>query len=251
MRQQATGERIKDMHATKLVSSMSGALDEITLITGLKVDGTYTKEFLKIFNKFILSHYHMLTTAEVVLAFTMNAANELDEKTDFYGSNLTIEHVGKVLFRYMQKRQNLAKKISEQRQEALAAPEPTKDEIDMQDKTFANEYYRKYLDKDFSSVSLSYAHMIYDVLDRFDLLQYSVKQKKEYYAKAQKARERELSAPSVDFQERKSNTKLMESYVDGILPSSEIELIKQYAKRLALFDRFDIWKAEGKKIIID
>lgn len=231
---------------------MGNILKEICLTTGLKVEEGLSKEFTKVFNKFILAHYGILTPGEIALAFTLNAANDLPEKMEFFGSNLTIEHVGKVLFQYIRKRANLAAKINEERyKQELPPPIPTKDEQEMNDKLFANEYYRKYLYHEFSLVSLEYAHWVYDTLDRFKLIRYTVAEKKRYMEEAELMRQQEIHAPPVDFHKHKEMNRLINAYINNLVPESEKQLVKQYAKRLALMDLFKRWKEQGRNRIFD
>lgn len=238
---------------------MGNVLKEICLITGLKVDDGTGKEFTKMFSKFIREHYTHLSPAEITLAFTLNAAAELPgtsggkdtDKIEFYGSFLTLEHIGSILFRYMQKRGNLAKKLREEDNLQLEAPIPTKEEQEMEDKKFANEYYRKYIANEFSTVSLEYAHWVYDTLDKFDLIVYTVEQKKVYMSEATQIRERQLMVAPADFQEHKNWNRLLKAYTEGMLPDEEKKVVINYAKRLALIDLFKTWKMDGKKRIFE
>ncbi|ACU61312.1 hypothetical protein [Chitinophaga pinensis] len=250
MKQHASSDRIKDLPAQSLVSQVSNALKEICLTTGLKVDEGTATEFSKMFNKFLLAHYSMLTPGEVSLAFTLNAANELPEKIELYGQNLTIEHAGKVLYQYMQKRKKLASKINEQRI-SMEEPQPTQEEIDMNDREFANEYYRKFLNKEFSSASLEYAWMVYDVLDKFNLVPLSPDDKKAIFQEAQAKRDSELGAPAIDREEKKNKLNMIDAYLNDQVPVQEQNLVKSYAKRIALLRLFDQWKQAGKHKIFN
>jgi len=242
------------------VAKMGDILKEICLITGLKVDEGVSKEFTKLFNKFIHAHYANITPSEIVLAFTLNAAGELPgssngketDKIDFYGSSLTIEHVGGILFRYMQKRANLAKKIREEEYLMIEAPQLTKEEQEMEDKNIANEYYRKYINKEFSFVSPEYAHWIYDILDKFQLISYSVDQKKKFMEEAQGLRLHILNEQSIaHVQEYKEVKQLLADYAKNEIPISEKKWVINCAKRIALLDLFKVWKGAGKKRIFE
>ncbi len=134
MRQCAAEDRIRDINTAGLGKKFAAIVNEITLITGLKPPfvikgdekGREVEDmgpFVTLFSKFLLSHYSMITCAEVTLAFRLNASSDLPEKTDFYGSILTIEHVGRVLTQYIRKRANLAAKINDQ----MALPTPDKE----------------------------------------------------------------------------------------------------------------------------
>jgi hypothetical protein len=235
-------------------------VNEITLITGLKVDEANAKPFAVLVSRFLLTYYGMITCSEVTLAFRLNAMGDLPgtngqgkdtDRVDFYGPNLTIDHIGSVLHRYMQKRANLAKKINDQRQTLSEEPPPSQEQIEMNDKLFANEYYRKYLNHEFSSVSLSYAYMVYDTLDKHGQIQLTNSKKKEYMDKAQKERDKEIAAPAISMQEKKSQNKMMEAYLNDIVPIEEVNLVKSYAKRLALLDLFKVWKEAGKLKIFE
>lgn len=202
-------------------------------------------------NKFILAHYGVLTPGEVSLAFTLNAAGDLPEKIELFGPNLTIEHLGKVLIQYIRKRANLAQKLNEQRQNQLQAPPPSKEQQDMEDKQFVNEYYRKYLNNDFSTVTLEYAYMVYDSLDNRGMMQLPLSKKLDYMKEAQAIRDREISAPAITYQERKEQNGLIEMYLNDAVPFEEAERVRRYAKRLALMDLFKVWKEAGKTKIFE
>lgn len=260
MRQCAAEERIKEINAATLGKKFSDVINEITLITGLKVDEANAKPFAVLVSRFLLTYYGMITCSEVTLAFRLNAMGDLQgtngqgkdtDRVDFYGSNLTVDHIGSVLHRYMQKRSNLAQKINNQRQSQLEEPAPSPEQIEMNDKQFANEYYRKFLNNEFSSVSLSYAHMVYDTLDKQGQIHLNNSKKKEYMGQAQKIRDQEISAPAISFEERKAQNRMMEAYLNDLIPMEEVNLVKSYAKRLALMDVFKGWKEAGKTKIFE
>ena len=260
MRQCATGKRIKEMPANSITAQFPKVINEISLITGLKVDPENFEPFALLFSKFLIAHYGLLTCEEITLAFRLNAAGDLEgvndrnlttDKIALYGPFLTIEHIGSVLFRYMQKRGNLARKINEQPQKTIEPPPPTKEQQEMDDKQFCNEYYRKYLNQEFSTVTMEYAYMVYDILDRLRIIQLSVQEKNKYFAEAQKIREQELSAPAISFSERKDQNKLMEAYLNDEIPQTEQQLVKNYAKRLVLFDMFKAWKEHQRRAIFE
>ncbi|MBO9151903.1 hypothetical protein ACFOTA_06770 [Chitinophaga sp. GCM10012297] len=251
MRQQASGEKISEMPINTLLAKLSNSLKEICLMTGLKVEEATGKEFTKLFAKFVLSHYGYLTAGELSLAFSLNAADELPTKTVCYGSNLTIEYVGAILSSYKQKRMALASKIALSASHELPTPELTKEQKESEAKEFCNEYYKKWLERDFSPVTALYAYMVYDTLDKAGIISLTVEEKKHWFAKAQEQRERELSAPSIDRQERKDYNRMMEAYMNNSVPQEEKDLVKNYAKKLALLDYFSSWKLEGKVKIFD
>lgn len=260
MRQCAAEERIKDINTQSLGKKFSDMINEITLITGLKVDEQQAKPFAVLLSKFLLSYYGILSCSEVTLAFRLNAMGDLpgvtgqgkeSEKIDFYGGNLTIDHIGGVLHRYMQKRANLADKLIKQRGVSTDDPPLTPEEEEIQDKSFANEYYRKYLNGEFSAVSLEYAYLVYDTLDKRGMINLSNKQKSAYMEEAQSIRDREIAAPAISRPERKAQNKLMEAYLNDMIPREEANLVKCIAKRLALMDIFKTWKASGKTKIFE
>lgn len=256
MQQLANSTRIKDLPTQSLVAEMGNKLKEILLTTGLKIEESTSVEFTKMFNRFVMAHYGILTPGEVALAFTLNAAGQLPgdngrgqqtEKIELFGPHLTIEHVGGVLYRYMQKRANLAKKIVEQgTRNLLPEPEPTPEQQEASDREFANEYFRKFLTGEFSTISVQYAYMVYDVLDRQKVIQLSVKKKKEYFDQAQKNRDQEIALPPASRQEKNEMLNLMDSYMNDAVPMSEQALVKSYAKRLALLDYMKKLKEEGQ-----
>ena len=260
MRQCAAEEKIKDINAATLGRKFSEVINEITLITGLKVDEGNAKPFAVLVSRFLLTYYGIITCSEITLAFRLNAMGDLPgingqgketDRIDFFGSNLTVDHIGGVLHRYLQKRSNLAQKLSAQRQQLLEDPPPSPEQIEMNDKLFANEYFRKYLHNEYSSVSLSYAYMVYDTLDRHGKIQLTNSKKKEYMEKAQKERDQEIAAPAISMQEKKLQNKMIEAYRNDLIPIEEINLVKSYAKRLALMDQFKAWKEAAKTKIFE
>ncbi len=253
MRQCAAEEKIRDINTNGLGKKFSDLINEITLITGLKVDEQTAKPFAVLFSKFLLAYYGTLTCPEVALAFRLNSMNQLPgingngkdtDRIDFYGPNLTIDHVGGVLSRYMQKRANLASKINEQPATFMEAPAPSPEDQLLDDKRFCNQYYQKYIERQFSPISLEYAHMVYDMLDRLKAINLSVTEKKQHFEAAQENRHRELAAPSLDRDEKKEKNRLMEAYLNETVPESETMLVKNNAKRLALLKQFDTWKTK-------
>jgi len=238
------------MHLNSLLSELDKAFAEISLITGLRVDAAFAKEFAKKVSKFVLEHYSMLTVRELVFAFDLNAVGELNDQeakpVSFYGQILTIDILGKVLFRYIQKRAELARKLNEQRQEAKELPPPSPEQQEMDDKLFCNEYYRKYLNQEFSPVSQEYAHMVYNILDRLKEIPYTAEEKKVFMAGAQVIRDKEIAAPTVDRSERAEQNRLVEGYLNGEVPVAEHQLVINYAKRLALLDLFKTWKDQKR-----
>jgi len=235
-------------------------INEITLITGLRVDEQQAKPFAVLLSKFLLSYYGMLSCSEVTLAFRLNAMGDLagftgqgkeSDKIDFYGCNLTIDHIGGVLHRYMQKRANLAGKLANQREDSNYDPPLTPEQIEMEDKMFANEYFRKYLNGELSNISMEYAYLVYDTLDKRGMIGLSNKKKTTYMEEAQRIRDREIAAPPVSFSERKAQNKLMEAYLNDMIPREEANLVKCIAKRLALMDILKTWKATGITKIFD
>lgn len=251
MRQRANDVKIKNMTVKALILEMGKVQKEICLISGLKVDDGTAKEFIKLFIRFLLVHYSMLTCGEISLAFVLNASGKLGERVEYYGSILTLEHVGKVLSLYMAKRAALAKKLNENNSTEKELQPPTREQQEMDDMLFSNEYYRKYLSGEFSSVSYEYAHMVYDILDANKLIPYTIAEKNVFMGKAEKLRQQELTTPATGFNERRELNKLVEAYLNNLLPASEILLVKNYAKRLALFELFVLWKSQGRKRIFE
>lgn len=246
MRQAATGDRIRELTANSLLTKTANVVKEICLITGLKVEEQNAVEFTKIVNKFLLTHYGELTHSEVSLAFSMNAAGELPTKTVCYGSNLTPEHIGGVLHAYRLKRVDLATKIAEMKHPEISEPALTEEEKYEQAKLFCEEYYQKWLSRDFSTASLSYAHMVYDDLEQIGLIRFTVEEKKKFFGEAQQVRDQEISAPTVDWNERKDRSRLMELYMNDSVPNDEKILVRNYAKRMALLHFFKSCKEEGR-----
>lgn len=260
MRQCAAEERIKDINIQSIGKKFSDLINEITLITGLKVDENNAKSFAVLFSKFLLTYYSVLSCSEITLAFRLNSMNELPgvngqgkdtDRIDFYGQNLTIDHIGGVLHRYMEKRANLAAKIGQQRQVTIEEPKLTPEQQDMEDKKFVNEYYRKYLNGEFTHVSLEYAHMVYDSLDKRGMVNLTNSEKNKYMQEAQTFRDKELALPATNRVERRQMHCLMEAYLNDSVPVEEKERVRRYAKRLVLMDLFNSWKGKGQKIIFE
>lgn len=244
-------EPIRSLPAQTLVSKIGNVIKEICLVTGLKVEEEYSKEFTKTVVIFLRAYYSYLTPSEITTAFHLNAAGELPTKTVIYGSNLTINYIGWVLSGFKDLRSKLADKIKGMRHPELPEPEPTPEEIDDQERRFCNDYYQKWLSRDFSPVTLQYAHMVYDSLDRMSIIQLSVNQKQEYFSQAQAIRKSEIEAPTVDWSERKLRNRLIQDYLNDAVPHDEKELVKNYAKRLALLDYFKSCKEKGTQSLFD
>lgn len=251
MRQRAADVKIKELSAQALVIEIGKVQKEICLTTGLKVEEGTAKEFVKLLIRFLLVHYSILSCGEVSLAFTLHASGKLTDRIEFFGSVLTLEHIGKILSLYMAKRAALAKKLNENTGTSIELPAPTKDEQNSSDKSFVNEYYRKYLSDEFSTVSKEYAYLVYNVLDENKLITYTTKEKNSFLYEAERLREQEISAPAINFKDRKDLNKLMEAYINNQLPNSEVILLKNYAKRLAVFSLFDQWKKEGRQKVFE
>lgn len=249
MRQTANSEPIGKLPINSLISKVTSALKEVCLITGLKVEDQYSIEFVKVVSRFLRNHYNFLTPGEVALAFHLNAAGELPTKTVCFGSTLTLEHIGNVLYSYKQKRALLAAKLQE-----LKAPEPeeklTEEEIKQQEREFAQGFYERWLRKDLSPVSLSYAYMVYDTLYRSRVLILSPEEKKQWLELAESERQKELALPATDRWKKKEIDQIMDAYLNGAIPKEEALLIRNYAKRMALFNFFEKCRNEGKTMVI-
>lgn len=268
MQQVAKDKKIKDYTTSELPIEFTKLLSELVLITGLKAPFIISKDkygkeyedvtpFAKEVSIFLTTHWNYFTLSEIVLAFRFNAASELPgennqgkvtPKLDFYGTIFTLDQIGGVLYRYRQKRANLAAKIDYLKPiKELPPPSHEQDMID--DKIFCEEYYKKWLNGEFSKASTSYAYMIYDRLERFGKIRLSLEEKKDIFAKAQRIREQEISAPQVDRELRKDNMRILESYLNEEVPKQEQDLVKTYAKRIALFEYFNKLKGQKKKTI--
>lgn len=230
---------------------MGNVLKEICVITGLRVEDGVAKEFTSVFIKFILTYYSILTPAEIVLAFTLNAANELPEKVELFFPNLTIEQVGKVLHQYKIKRGALAKKIINSGVAEIDQPKISKEDEIRSDKSFCNDYYTKFLNKELTNVSLSYAYMVYDYLEKYKVISLTNKEKQEYFQKARRIREESLAAPAKDRVERKEKIRLMEDYLNNDKSQSEINLLRSLSKRLVLFDFMERCKSKNLNVIFN
>ncbi len=67
--------------------------------------------------------------------------------------------------------------------------------------------------------------MVYDTLDQRGVINLTNKQKKEYMAEAQELRNKEISAPAVDFQKRKEQNRLIEAYLNDAIPKEEANIV--------------------------
>lgn len=251
MRQQAGTPPVKNLTSQEIVAGLAVQLKAISLITGLKIEDSILKDFTKSVMRFLLTYYGRLSLGEISLAFELNAANELPTKVAIYGSNLTIEFIGSVLSTYSQKRVNLATKIAQARQPELIEEPLTEEQMEIDEKQFANEYYRKWLNNEFSAVSLEYAHQVYDVLDHRGIIQLPKEEKDKYFSQSQEIRQKELSAPAINRDEKKDHKKLIDAYLKNQVPVPEKKLLQHYAKRLVLLDYFKTLKEDKKtKIFI-
>ncbi|UCJ07818.1 hypothetical protein KTO58_01180 [Chitinophaga pendula] len=252
MQKCAAGDRLQEMSTEVLFKGLPRALNQIGVITGLKVESSpeFARAFAQEVSIFLYNHYGILTLDEIVLAFRLNASGEYGDIISHYGQNLTIEHIGRVLVQYKQRRAKLAVKI--QNQEKLPeAPRPTSSAIDEEARQFANEYYRKYLTGEMTEITISYAHLVYNDLDRFGVLNLDKEKKIGYYKEALLFRKKELGLPAATKDERKAINKLVQSYLEKQVPVAEKELVRNYARRLALLDYFKALKGKDIKKIFE
>jgi len=113
------------------------------------------------------------------------------------------------------------------------------------DKQFANEYYRKYRENEFSECSASYAYMTYDILNKRGLIHLSKEQKADYLAQATK-----------DYESRQWESEKQGVSISALLNVGTVfnhtgqTAINNIAKELALMDLFAVWKEQGRIRII-
>lgn len=199
---------------------------------------------------FLRENYSGHSLEEIKLAFDLGVAGKFNLEMAHY-QNFSCIYLGSAMRAYQKYAAQVLNQERNRYQEVLSEPLPSPEQQEMDDKLFANEYYRKYLNYEFSAVSLEYAHWVYDTLDRFKLIRYTVAEKKQYMEEAELIRQKEIHAPPVDFHKHKEMNKLIEAYINNLVPESEKQLVKQYAKRLALMDLFKKWKEQGRNRIFD
>ena len=112
----------------------------------------------------------------------------------------------------------------------------------MDDKQFANEYYRKYKEDEFSECSTSYAYMTYDILNKRGMIHLSKEQKSVYMDRAAKECEMEL------LHTQNHISSLLKA--DVVLSHGSTMTINNKAKELSLMDLFATWKEQGRIRII-
>lgn len=115
----------------------------------------------------------------------------------------------------------------------------------MDEAQFANEYYRKYKEGEFSECSPSYAYMTYDILNKRGMIHLSEVEKDEYRVQAQI--EVEMRYSKVKDGPVKISDLLDASTVIGI---DETTAVSNIAKGMVILDLFEAWKAEGRTRII-
>jgi hypothetical protein len=116
----------------------------------------------------------------------------------------------------------------------------------MDDKQFANEYYRKYKEDEFSECSASYAYITYDILNKRGMIHLSKAQKADYMVQATKDYESRQWEPE---KEGVPISALLKA--DAVLNHTHATAINNIAKELALMDLFSTWKQEGRIRIIN
>jgi len=200
---------------------------------------------------FIRQNYSGHSLEEIKIAFDFGSAGKLDIEMTHY-QNFNCIYLSDVMQAYRKYATEILKQDANTYKEMPPSPLPSNEEQEMNDKNFANEYYRKYLNNEFSLVSLEYAHLIYNTLDKFKLIRYTVARKKEYMVEAQELRLKELNGTSIsDFREHQEITKLLQLYTKEEVPEPEKKLLINYAKRLALLDLFKFWKGQNRKRIFE
>jgi len=238
IQQCAQGTKIKSINGRSIGSKMSDLVKRITVITGLKTDESSADMFAEEICKFLLCHYGNLTIDEVVAAFSINATESGDEKVIFYGGYLTIEHIGQVLTAYKSKRAATHRKLSEP--PPVVERNPTKEEIDMQDKQLVNGLYAHYLAGDMTEPRLAYCWMAYDVIKakRPDLIPPEPVRNR-FYHLAKEHRKEQLLLPNKDKQERDKAKMLLQDFLSDSLSFGEEQIIINDGKRRTLLYIFE------------
>ena len=101
--------------------STTGLIFKISAITGCQLPthdahvNALEQELLLFLKEF--NGYDTYTNEEILTAFRMNAAFQLDEKVEDYGKVFNIEYIGKILHLYSKKRQKLEYKLKAELQE--------------------------------------------------------------------------------------------------------------------------------------
>lgn len=104
------GIAFDDMTAQQFDVALTGIIFNISVICGcqLPVNEHHVKALEKEFSIFLNDYgYTSLTAEEVLTAFRMNAAGQLQEKIEVYGSVFNLDYAGKVIRQYRDKRFHL------------------------------------------------------------------------------------------------------------------------------------------------
>lgn len=250
-----TGTRIGTLDARSIGTHLTDLVKRITVITGLKVDDSSADMFAQDMTRFLLTYYSNITIEEIKTAFYLNANEIGEEKVIFYGSFLTLEHIGRVLTQYKAKRAAVVKKINAGSY-LPDVPPPTKEEQMVIDKNMVNEFYRKYLHEELKEVSMAYAFMIYDIIKK--LLPHTIPPadlRRKFHEEAIEFRREQLitlqqttvhQRPKHEREEVKS---IIDQLIENVVPRSEEERIINIGKERTLMHMFNEFSKKGIKTI--
>jgi hypothetical protein len=250
-----TGTRIGTLDARSIGAHLTDLVKRITVITGLKVDDSSADMFAQDMTRFLLTYYSNITIEEIKTAFYLNANEIGEDKVIFYGSFLTLEHIGRVLTQYKAKRAAVVKKINAG-SSLPDAPPPTKEEQMVIDKNMVNEFYRKYLHEELKEVSMAYAFMIYDIMKK--LLPHTIPSadiRRKFHEEAIEFRREQLitvqqttlhQRPKHEREETKS---IIDQLIENVVPRSEEERIINIGKERTLMHMFNEFSKKGIKTI--
>lgn len=141
--------------------SATGLIFKISAITGCQLPtheahiNALEQELLIFLKEF--NGYDSYTNEEILTAFRMNAAYQLDEKVEDYGKVFNVEYIGKVLKLYSKKRHSLEYKL----RDALFEQE-TQDKLlneSMRRRNKIQEQYKKFTENNDAELDLADCYM--------------------------------------------------------------------------------------------
>lgn len=130
------GIAFDDMTEEQFDAALTGIIFSISVICGcqLPVNENHVNALEKEFSIFLRDYgYTSLTSEEILTAFRMNAAGQLQEKIEVYGSVFNLDYAGKVIRQYRDKRFHLDIRlgnmyVQKERDEIIAAEDQVRRE---------------------------------------------------------------------------------------------------------------------------
>src|ERR1044072_1729408 len=243
--------RIGAIDARSIGVTFSDLVKKITVITGLKVDPAVGNMFAEEFTKFMMAHYSNMTLEEVGAAFYLNANESGEDKVVFYGTSLTLEAIGQVLTKYKAKRAAVVRKLNSNSALAIEAPKPTDEQMEIDSRTLVNGFYTKFLNEELTEVSMTYAHLVYDDIQKYKPSALpSADIRVRFYEEAKIHRQEELLLPNKNGTERHAARELLKQYSSEVIPVSEEEKIINEGKRRTLMFMFNEFSKQGVRSLL-